>query len=132
VPGAPLRNADFRAVLDAVAHAWNTARADLAVACFTDDAVYLEPPDRQDYKGSDALREFFGASVQPARSDRMHWHFVAFDEARQTGFGEYTFRGRQFYHGIAIVQLRDGRIRSWREYQYTSRIPWEEFVGRSR
>jgi hypothetical protein len=131
-PRASLRAGEFRAMLDTVAHAWNTGKAEVAVECFTSDAVYIEPPDRQLYKGASALQAFFATSINPPRPDRMRWHFVAFDDALQTGFGEYTYRGRQFFHGIAVVQLQGGRIRRWREYQYASRVPWEDFVGPSR
>jgi SnoaL-like domain len=128
----PIGPAEFRATLDSVAAGWNGNRADLAASCFTEAAVYLEPPDRQLYRGRKALREFFAASIAPARPDRMRWHFVAFDSVRQAGFGEYTYRGRQNYHGIVVVHLEGGLIRSWREYQYGSPLSWEAFVGPSR
>jgi hypothetical protein len=70
----PLGPAAFQAVLDTVAAGWNSNRAELAASCFTEGAVYLEPPDRQLYRGRPALQEFFAASIAPARPDRMHWH----------------------------------------------------------
>ncbi len=129
---APLGAEEFRAVLDSVAAGWNSDRADVAAACFTETAVYLEPPDRQLYRGRAALRAFFAAPIHPARPDRMQWHAVAFDSVRQVGFGEYTYRGGQNYHGIAVLQLDAGLIRSWREYQSGSKLSWDEFVGPSR
>jgi hypothetical protein len=123
---------EFRAVLDSVAAGWNGGRPETAVLCFTEAAIYLEPPARQRYRGRAALREFFAASARPPRPDRMRWHGVAFDSARQVGYGEYTYRGRQNYHGVVVVQLDGGLIRSWREYQYASPLPWEQFVGPSR
>ena len=128
----PLSPAAFRATLDSVAAGWNSNRAESAASCFTEAAVYLEPPDRQLYRGRPALREFFAASIVPPRSDRMRWHAMAFDSVRQVGFGEYTYRGRQNYHGIVVVHLEGGLIRSWREYQYGSPLSWEAFVGPSR
>jgi hypothetical protein len=128
----PVGAAAFHATLETVAAGWNTNRAELAASCFTEAAVYLEPPDRQLYLGRTALREFFAASIAPARSDRMLWHAVAFDSVRQVGFGEYTYRGRQNYHGIVVVHLEGGLIRSWREYQYGSPLAWEAFIGPSR
>jgi len=129
---APLGPKEFRGVLDSVAAGWNGDRPEAAALCFAETAVYLEPPDRQRYQGRAALLEFFAASVRPARPDRMRWHGVSFDSTRQTGFGEYTYRGRQNYHGVAVVRLDRGLIRSWREYQYGSPLQWEEFVGQSR
>jgi hypothetical protein len=129
--GRPLAEVEFRAVLDTVARGWNTDQADLAASCFTETAVYLEPPDRQLYRGRPALRQFFAESIHPAQPDRMRWHVVAFDANHQVGLAEYTYRGRQNYHGVAVVHLERGLIRSWREYQYGSALSWEDFVGTS-
>jgi len=41
----------FETLLHTLAEAWNTGNTVKAVACFTADAVYLEPPDKQIYKG---------------------------------------------------------------------------------
>ena len=128
----PLGVSGFRAVLDSVAAGWNEGRAELAASCFTERAIYIEPPARQLYRGRPDLLRFFAASIHPPRPDRMRWHAIAFDSVRQVGFGEYTYRGTRNYHGIAVVQLDAGLIRSWREYQYGSDLPWEEFVGASR
>jgi hypothetical protein len=62
----------------------------------------------------------------------MRWHAVAFDPSQQVGFAEYTYRGRQTYHGVVVLHLEGGLIRSWREYQYPSALTWEQFVGPSR
>jgi SnoaL-like domain len=128
----PLGPAAFRAVLDSVAAGWNSGRADLAANCFAASAVYVEPPDRQLYRGRAAIRDFFAESVQPVRPDRMQWHTVAFDSAGQVGFGEYTYRGRQYYHGIVVLQMDAGLIGMWREYQYASPLSREEFIAPSR
>jgi hypothetical protein len=64
-----LGTAAFSAMLDSVAVAWNSARPALAVSCFTETAVYLEPPDRQLYRGRRALGDFF-CRVDPAGTTR--------------------------------------------------------------
>jgi MFS family permease len=51
---------------------------------------------------------------------------------RPTLAGEYTFRGRRQFHGMAIVQVSGDKIRRWREYQYESQQDWADFVGDSR
>jgi hypothetical protein len=104
----PLGAAEFRATLDSVAAGWNSDRSEAAASCFTEAAVYLEPPDRQLFRGRAAIRAIFAASIHPARPDRMAWHAVAFDSVRQAGFGEYTYRGSRNYHGIAVLQLETG------------------------
>ena len=63
---------------------------------------------------------------------KMTWHHLAFDEATQVGFGEYTFQMNNRYHGIVVVRIRDGRIANWREYQYQSPLDWETFVDENR
>jgi len=113
-----------------VARAWSTGDPTTAADCFTDDAIYVEPPDRQRYEGRDALHELSGGNDPEPMS--MTWHHLAFDVVRQIGFGEYTFRGRRQFHGVAIVQCTAGRIHRWREYQYVDDRDWTAFVGDSR
>jgi hypothetical protein len=60
---------------------------------------------------------------------QMRWHNVVFDEEAQVGCGEYTFRGRNQFHGIVIVKVEGGEISRWREYQYRSDLDWNAFVG---
>lgn len=131
-PGLPVGAAAFHSMLDSIAVSWNEGRPDLAVACFDEDATYVEPPDRQLFRGRRALRDFFAASIQPARPDRMRWHTMAFDSLGQVGFAEYTYRGRQYYHGVAVIELRRGLIARWREYQYWSPLPRDRFLAPSR
>jgi len=123
----------FRALLNQVAKGWNSGDALLAAAAFAEDAIYTEPPDRQRYVGRAALVRFFAGDGQPKRMT-MTWHYRAFDDAAQVGFGEYSFAlpddGFQA-HGITTVAVRDGLIASWREYQTRSSLPFETFAGGS-
>lgn len=125
-----LTGAEFRRLLETIAAGWNERDARRAAECFGESAVYVEPPDRQVYRGREALYEFFGGADPPAME--MTWHHVVFDEQAQIGTGEYTFSGRRRYHGLAIVKVEAGRIVRWREYQYASDLDWETFVGESR
>lgn len=61
----------------------------------------------------------------------MIWHHLAFDMESQTGFGEYTFQGKNQYHGIVSVRISSGKISNWREYQYKSELPWKQFVKKN-
>jgi hypothetical protein len=121
----------FAALMDRIATGWNTGDAAGAADCFTEDAVYMEPPDRQRYEGRSALFEFFGGNQRLPPKMSMTWHHLAFDTPTQTGFGEYTFEGSRRYHGIVVVKLRSGKVARWREYQQMSPLPWETFAGRS-
>jgi ketosteroid isomerase-like protein len=128
---APLTSAGFRALMETVAAGWNAGDARKAADCFTEDALYLEPPDKQFYAGRPALYEFFGGATKPEPPMKMTWHHLAFDEASQVGFGEYTFQMNRRYHGIVVVKIRDAKIANWREYQYESKLDWKDFVAKS-
>ena len=119
---------EFNALMATVAEGWNAGDARKAAACYTEDAVYVEPPDKQVYVGRAALYAFFGGNEKPEPPMRMQWHHLAFDESTQVGFGEYTFQMNNRYHGIVVVRLREGKISNWREYQYKSDLPWQEFT----
>jgi SnoaL-like domain len=122
--------AGFAALMGAIAEAWNHGESEAALRCFTDDAVYMEPPDSQLYLGREELWEFFGGDDPPPM--RLDWHHLVFDERAQIGAAEYTYEGSTRYHGIVIVKLRDDRIASWREYQTQSNMDWDTFTGPSR
>lgn len=121
--GERLSDARFRALMETVAEGWRKGDAGRAARCFATDAVYSEPPRKQFYRGRDALRAFFGPDPQG-----MVWHHLVFDEKRQIGAGEYTYRGRNQYHGIVIVRIAGGLIANWREYQVRSDLPWDRFM----
>jgi uncharacterized protein (TIGR02246 family) len=133
-PGAAGKTSqgEFRALMEAVAAGWNAGDARRAADCFTEDAVYSEPPRQQFYRGREALFQFFGGKEKPEPPMKMTWHHLAFDETAQIGFGEYTFQMNNRYHGIVVVRVRDGRIANWREYQYRSPLEWEQFVDENR
>ena len=124
-----MTSAEFESLMHQIAQGWSTGDPDLAASCFAPDIVYLEPPDRQHYKGRQEIWELSGGDDPPAMS--MTWHNLVFDERQQVGAGEYTFRGRRQYHGLVVVEVRGGLIRRWREYQYANDLPWAEFVGES-
>jgi hypothetical protein len=117
----------FRRLLRTVAEAWNEGDTPTALACFTEDARYTEPPDIQHHEGRQALYEFFGGEDPPPM--RMVWHTIVFDEAQQLGAGEYTFNGTHTYHGVAVIRLRDDLIANWREYQHRSNLGWDDFTA---
>ncbi|MGH3476564.1 MAG: nuclear transport factor 2 family protein [Nocardioidaceae bacterium] len=125
----PMTPVDFESLMSTLASAWNDGDIATAMECFTADIVYLEPPDRQHHVGLDALYEFSGGSNPPPMS--LVWHHLIFDPPTGIGMGEYTYRGRRQYHGVAIVQCAGGRIRRWREYEYADELDWPSFVGDS-
>jgi hypothetical protein len=112
-----LNAAAFREMMNRLADGWSQQNTDQALACFTEDAIYIEPPDIQFYKGHSELQPYF-AALKPGTF--MRFHNLWLDEGRQIGAGEYSFGGaneRTADHGVVVVELRDGRIAFWREYQ---------------
>jgi hypothetical protein len=122
-----MEGAAFRQLLETVAVAWNGGDTATALACFTDDARYTEPPDTQHYEGRRELFEFFGGDEPPPM--RMAWHTILFDRDRQMGAAEYTFTGTNTYHGVVMIRLRDDLIANWREYQVRSDLDWQAFTA---
>ncbi len=119
----------FRDLMEALADAWSRQDTEAGLACFTPDAVYMEPPDEQIYLGHEQLRPYF-AALQPGTF--MRFHHLWFDAARQVGAGEYTFGAEgaaNADHGVAVVEIRAGRIAHWREYQRKGPAGFDDFVS---
>jgi hypothetical protein len=121
---------DFERLMQTVAAGWNEGNAQKAANCFSEKAIYVEPPEKQLYHGRAELYEFFGGDAGTDLPMKMTWHHLAFHEEEQVGFGEYTFQLNNRYHGIVVIKLESGLIKHWREYQYRSELEWEEFTSR--
>jgi hypothetical protein len=124
-----LNTEEFERLMQTVADGWNEGNARKAGDCFSEDAIYVEPPDKQLYHGRAEIFAFFGGDTGPGLPMRMTWHHLAFNQEEQVGFGEYTFQLNNRYHGIVIVKLESGLIKQWREYQYRSELDWEAFTS---
>src|SRR4030095_9377751 len=83
-----LNAAEFRQMMKRLANGGSKKNTDQALACFTEDAIYIEPPDIQFYKGHSELRPYF-AALKPGTF--MRFHNLWFDESGQTGAGHYFF-----------------------------------------
>ena len=122
---------DFRKLMERLATAWSTQDTELGLSCFTDDAVYMEPPDIQLYLGQEELRPYFAAL---SADTFMHFHDLMLDETGRIGAGEYSVRHRSRSHladhGVAVVELEEERIAFWREYQRKGPTPFSEFIER--
>lgn len=126
---AKFEEKQFAALLARLAASWNVGDAQAAAACFTADAVYVEPPRKQVYRGRTELYRFFGGESGRPGAMQMTWRNSVFDAARQRGMGEFSFRYGTQVHGVAVIALRDGLIAQWREYWYASELPFEQFVA---
>lgn len=129
---APVKKAsapEFERLMSQLARAWSTQDTELGVSCFTPDAVYMQPPDEQLYQTSSELRKFFGA-LEPGTF--MTFRNLSFNPATQVGFGEFSFGQKgdaKADHGVAVVQLREGRISSWREYFKEGPADFDRFIA---
>jgi hypothetical protein len=122
----------FRELLERLGRAWSTQDTELGLSCFTEQAVYMEPPDVQLYVGHDELRPYF-AALTPGTF--MRFHAIAFDETAGVGFGEYSFgsEGEEVAdHGVAVVEVEDERVAFWREYQRKGPADHAGFLARER
>lgn len=120
---------EFASVLDAVAQGWNSGDAAHAASCFTQDALYVEPPQKQVFEGRQALFSYFGGEAGRAGEMTMIWRMKAFDEETQTGAAEFSFTYGATAHGVAVIHIRDGLIESWREYWKESALDWPAFIA---
>lgn len=115
--------------MERLAHAWSTQDTDLGLSCFTQSAVYMEPPDVQLFVGHEQLRPYF-ASLTPGTF--MRSHTLAFDESAQRGAGEFSFGSEgegTADHGVAIVEIEVGLIRVWREYVRKGPASFDDFTA---
>jgi kynurenine formamidase/ketosteroid isomerase-like protein len=113
---APASQNAFAELLDRIARAWAARDTEAALACFAPDAIYMQPPDQQLYRGREELRVLFdGLSA----GTFMRFHNVAYDASRQVGLAEFSFGNKgqaRADHGVVVATLRDGRVFTWREY----------------
>jgi len=115
---------EFEALLQALARGWSEKDYDKVASFYAEDVLYRDPI-RYSFTSRTELLETFFRGEQADES--TVWHNVLFDEERQLGAAEYSYQGKHRYHGTVWVQLRGDRIASWREYQHTSDLEWEEF-----
>jgi hypothetical protein len=122
---------EFQKLMHTVEDGWNEGDPQKAADGYAEDAIYTEPPDKQVHLGRRYVYEFFGGDAKPARAMSRTWHQLASDEGGPIGFGEDTFRGNHQYHGVVVVRIVDGKIQSWREYQYQSDLSWNQFAAKN-
>ena len=62
----------------------------------------------------------------------MHFHSLWFDEAIQVGAGEYSIGSASQTiadHGVVVVELHNGLIALWREYQHKGPLYFKISLG---
>ena len=119
---------EFEQLMQTVADGWNENNARKAADCFAEDAIYLDPPDKQIYRSREELFKFFGGKEGRKKPMKMVWHHLTFNEATGIGSGEFTFEYGSSSHGVVMVRIRKGKIQNWREYYYETPLNWDDFV----
>lgn len=119
---------EFVDLMGRLAVAWGEQDSETAVACFTPNAVYMQPPNLQFYTGHEQFRAYFGA-LEPGTY--LRFQNLWFDTNKQTGCVEFSF-GREGQptadHGTIVVEVRNGLIADWREYVQKGPADFVEFV----
>lgn len=118
---------EFQILMNNVAEGWSTQNTDKALSSFDEDAIYMEPPNIQYYRGHQQLRPYFD---ELDGKYKMEFHNLWFKQATQSGTGEYTFSyGKDTADvGIVVVELENGKIKFWREYQRKGPTNFQDFL----
>lgn len=118
---------EFEAMLYALAAGWSTRDYKAVADHFAEKCFYTDPLNYAFHNRAEIL-EFFRAD--DGREQYCEFHAHVFDEDRQLGVAEYTYEGTYRYHGTVWIEIVDGKISSWREYQHRSNRAWSEFWDR--
>lgn len=118
---------EFHELMENVAKGWSTQDTELALSSFDEDAIYMEPPNIQYYRGHQQLRPYFD---ELDSKYNMQFHHIWFNKTKQSGAAEYTFSyGKDTSDvGIAVVELKNGKIKFWREYQRKGPTDFNKFL----
>ena len=119
---------EFNLLMNNIAKGWSTQNTDLALNSFDKDAIYLEPPNVQYFRGHDQLRPYFDELTD---NHIMIFHNLWFNQKAQSGAGEFTFSyGKEIADtGIVVVEIENGKIKVWREYHKKGPSDFKEFIS---
>ena len=122
-----LSEKEFFSLMQNVADGWSVQNTEMALSSFSDDAIYMEPPNIQYYRGHEQLRPYFDELDERYK---MEFHNLWFNKKTQSGAGEYTFSyGKDTSDvGVVIVELENGKIKFWREYQRKGPTDFRKFL----
>lgn len=121
---AVMTHQDFEAMLQALAKGWTERDYEKVASFFAEDVFYSDPIRYRITSRAELLRFF---QDDDGCEQSTVWHNAVFDEERQLGAAEYTYQGTHRYHGTVWVEVREGRIIRWREYQHVSDLDWDGF-----
>ncbi|MCC7306707.1 MAG: nuclear transport factor 2 family protein [Acidobacteria bacterium] len=119
-----MTSAEFVSLLTKLAEGWTKRDYEGIISRFSENVFYADAMNYA-FSGRASLLAFF--RDDDGLEQTCKFHHVVFDERRQLGSAEYTYDGTYRYHGTVWVEIMDGKIASWREYQHRSDKDWEEF-----
>lgn len=111
-------------MLDAMAAAWTNREYEKVAEFFTEPLFYSDPLNYSFTSKSDLLAFF---QDDDGEAQFCEFHQAVFDEERQTGAAEYTYKGSFLYYGTVWIEISNNKISSWREYQHKSEHDRENF-----
>ncbi|MBS1770015.1 MAG: hypothetical protein JSS77_10155 [Acidobacteria bacterium] len=115
---------DFRSALDRLGDGWAT-RDYKTVASHFGERLHYSDAINYCFRDKKSLVEFF--EDDDGKPQSCKFHNAIFDESRQLGCAEYSYKGNFIYHGTVWIKVVDDKIVEWREYQHRSEKTWKEF-----
>lgn len=118
---------EFISLMNNVARGWSNQNTPLALSSFDNDAIYMEPPNTQYYRGHTQLKPYFD---ELGDQHNMVFHNLWFNRETQSGAGEFTFSyGEEIADiGIVVVEIEKGKIKFWREYHKKGPSEFKKFI----
>ena len=122
-----MNQTEFRSLLTLLADGWTHREYESVASRFAEDVFYSDP-NNYTFRDRESLLEFF--ENDDGRPQFCEFHNSSWDDERQLGVAEFTYVGTFCYHGTAWIEIKNGKIATWREYQHISNKSWEEFWKR--
>ena len=108
-------------VVDRMIAGWEALDVDAIMACFTEDAVYVNVPLEPVHRGTAAVRAAVEGFMAMGEKIDFIVHHTAENPATGVVMNERT--DRFFIRGewleapvVGVFEVRDGRISAWRDY----------------
>lgn len=118
---------EFSSMLEEMARGWSTRDYKNVAAKFAGKLFYSDGLNYT-FRDNASLLRFF--EDDDAKPQSCKFHNAIFDESRQLGCAEYTYKGTHIYHGTVWIKFDDNKIIDWREYQYRTNEDRTEFWKR--